>query len=143
MITAEACGSFCNRNATSSRMRLQTLSTRGEPAGANKHSLSLLAIGGGGGAFTVTATEQSAAPPLPSSTRPVTVYAPAAAPVVSRSTVEPVPTICPPLVCHVYVSVSPSGELPLPVICTFSPINTTLRSAEHVRTGGCFGLATT
>jgi len=66
------------------------LSTAREPAGANKHSLSLLAIGGGGGAFTVTATEQIRCASVAIIHASRHGVAPAAAPVVSRATVEPV-----------------------------------------------------
>ena len=70
--TTFAFGSLCKRTAASSSTRLQTLSARALP-GRNEQSLILLACGGAGGCCTVTDVEQSAAPPAPFSTRPVTV----------------------------------------------------------------------
>ena len=71
-------GSFCRRSPTSSRMRLQTLSTRELLAGLKSQPFSLLATGGGGGgACMLTPLEASAAPPRPSSARTVTVQVPA------------------------------------------------------------------
>src|SRR5579863_1241725 len=139
MTTTVALGSFCRRVATSSRMRLHTLSTRELFAGLNAHSLILLACGGGGGACTVKDFEASAAPPRPSSTRTVVVYVPGATPAVATCAVVLVGVSWPPFEDHVYVSRSPSGSLPTAVKCTISPTITVSRSEERDTVGGRFG----
>src|SRR5580700_6840848 len=70
--TIFAFGSLCRRTATSSSVRLHTLSARALFK-AKEHSLILLASGAGGGACTVIVVEQSQALWTPFSARPVTV----------------------------------------------------------------------
>src|SRR5258705_11137190 len=97
MTTEVESESLCRRRATSSRMALQTLSTR-TILGLNVHSFSLLITGLGGRARTVVLAEQSAVRLRSSLTRTEAVYVPGARLVVSRRTeVVPLPWRVPPV----------------------------------------------
>jgi hypothetical protein len=110
------------------------LSARELP-GLNAQEATLLAVGGGAGAVTFTLAVQSHAECAEFSALPVTVYLPGARPEVSSCTVAPVPTICPPFDCHVYVSGNPEGSFTDAVMFGRSPATTVERSAAHAIVG--------
>src|ERR1700712_1954050 len=90
---------LCSFSAISSRQAFASLSTRtGRRASRSKlmvHSAEVVGAGGGGGACTVTVVIPEAVWPLSSTTLPVTVIGPGAAPVVDNVAVGPVPLIDP------------------------------------------------
>src|SRR5579864_3059393 len=95
--------------------------------------------GGGGGSRTSIESWQSAVPPRPSSTWPVTEYCPAFRPEVSNFADLSLPLTFPPLAFQERVNGSLSGSLAIAVTSTVSPINTELRSAEQLIVGGRLG----
>src|SRR6267142_1978715 len=96
-----------------------------------------------GGGSTVTLARQTAVPPRPSLTWPVTVYFEGARSLVSRSTSDPVPVTWPPLVSQLNDSGSLSGSLAAAVMWTGPPGCTEAGLAEQFIVGGRLGRGST
>jgi hypothetical protein len=97
-------------------------------------------VGGGGGAWTVTAVEAAVVKPRESLQVALTVIGPGDAPAVLKVATFPLPEIVPPLAVQPEtVTGTPSGLVQVHVTFAVPPVSRAVGLAEQLMVGGFFG----